>query len=243
MEHPHARSGIPHAASPRPYVICHMAPSVDGRIAAEAWPALRALTEEYERTAASFDADAWIIGRVSMEPYAGKARVPRGPVGKPVPREDHIACANAQRYAIVLDPSGKLRWESGEIDGEQVVTVLAEQVPDRYLAFLRSRGISYLFGGKRQIDLSAVLRKLRDRLGIRRLLLEGGGRINGTFLAADLIDELSILIAPVADGGTGMPTLFDAQQGRGLARRLKLLGAERRGGDLLWVRYRVLRRP
>ncbi len=29
--------------------------------------------------------------------------------------------------------------------------MLTEQVPDRYPAFLRSRGVSYLFGGKKQM--------------------------------------------------------------------------------------------
>jgi len=225
----------------RPYVICHMAPSVDGRVVPEGWPALRALTAQYERTAASFDADAWIIGRISMEPYAGRARVPAGRVGAAVPKEDFIARDDAPSYAIAIDPSGKLRWEIDHLDEDHVVTVLTEQVSDSYLAFLRGKGVSYLFGGRRRIDLPTVLRKLRGRLGIRRLLLEGGGRINGSFLAAGLIDELSILVVPVADGGMARPTLFDAVDGPGPARRLRLLRVERLGEDLLWARYRVVR--
>jgi 2,5-diamino-6-(ribosylamino)-4(3H)-pyrimidinone 5'-phosphate reductase len=59
----------------RPYVICHMMPSIDGRIVTRDWN-LQNTSREYERTAATFDADAWIIGRISMDPYAGKARVP-----------------------------------------------------------------------------------------------------------------------------------------------------------------------
>jgi 2,5-diamino-6-(ribosylamino)-4(3H)-pyrimidinone 5'-phosphate reductase len=223
----------------RPYVICHMVPSVDGRIVTDGWRLPHGLLAEYERTAASFEADAWIIGRVSMEPYAGKARVPATARGARLPRMDFVARTDAPSYAIAIDPGGKLRWESGAIDGEHVVTVLTEQVPDRYLAFLRARGVSYLFGGRSRIDVPTVLRKLRSRLGIRRLLLEGGGKINGSFLAAGVIDELSVLIAPVADGGVGTPTLFDARVGPGLARDLELVSVERRRGGLLWVRYRV----
>lgn len=223
----------------RPYVICHMVPSVDGRIVTDGWRLPRGLLADYERTAASFEADAWIIGRVSMEPYAGKARLPTAPRGARLPRTDFIARTGAASYAIAIDPGGKLRWESGAIDDDHVVTVLTEQVPDRYLAFLRARGVSYLFGGRSRIDVPAVLRKLRSRLGIRRLLLEGGGKINGAFLAAGAVDELSVLIAPVADGGVGTPTLFDAREGPGLARDLALVSVERRRGGLLWVRYRV----
>jgi 2,5-diamino-6-(ribosylamino)-4(3H)-pyrimidinone 5'-phosphate reductase len=222
----------------RPYVICHMGPSVDGRIVTSRWDVGRVLTTEYERTAATFDADAWIIGRISMEPYAGKASVPRKKNRKPIPRTDFIANGDAASYAIAIDPSGKLTWRSNAIDDEHVITILTESVSDDYLAFLQAKGVSYLFGGKKKIDLPMVLQKLADEFGIKRLLLEGGGKINGSFLAADLIDELSILVVPVADGASGTPSLFDADETTP-ARRLKLVSIEKCKGDLVWLRYKV----
>ncbi len=119
------------------------------------------------------------------------------------------------------------------------MTVLSERVSDRYLAFLQSKRISYLFGGRVHLDLGRVLVKLRAEFGVRKLLLEGGGKINGSFLSAGLIDELSVLIAPVADGSIGTPTLFDAQVGRGPARPLRLISVAGIKGDLIWVRYKV----
>jgi riboflavin biosynthesis pyrimidine reductase len=224
----------------RPYVICHMLPSIDGRIVIRDWKLANA-TREYERTAATFDADAWIIGRISMEPYAGKSRVPARKRGEPIGREDFVAEHDASSYAIAIDPSGKLTWRASDIDGEHVITVLTEGVTDAYLAFLQSKGVSYLFGGKSRINLAKVLQKLHSRFGIRKLLLEGGGKINGSFLSADLIDELSILVGPVADGSVGTPTLFDADNRRAPARKLKLLSIEKRAGDIVWLRYRVRR--
>lgn len=221
----------------RPYVICHMLPSLDGRIVLRDWKIDNA-TSEYEKTAATFDADAWIIGRISMEPYAGKARVPAR-AAKSMPREDFIADHDAQSYAIAIDPDGKLRWTRNNIDGEHVIAVLTASVSDRYLQFLQSTGVSYVFGGKSRIDLARVLQKLRAKFGIRRLLLEGGGKINGSFLAAGLIDELSVLVAPVADGSIGTPTLFDVA-GRSPARKLKLMSIEKRRGDIIWLRYKVV---
>jgi 2,5-diamino-6-(ribosylamino)-4(3H)-pyrimidinone 5'-phosphate reductase len=224
----------------RPYVICHMLPSIDGRIVIRDWK-LNNATREYERTAATFDADAWIIGRISMEPYAGKARVPARRNRERIAREDCVADHDASSYAIAIDPSGKLTWRAGDIDGEHVITILTESVSDDYLAFLQSKGVSYLFGGKSRIDLAKVLQKLRSRFGIRKLLLEGGGKINGSFLAANLIDELSILVGPVADGSVGTPSLFDVEDGRAPARKLKLVSMEKRAGDIVWLRYKVRR--
>jgi 2,5-diamino-6-(ribosylamino)-4(3H)-pyrimidinone 5'-phosphate reductase len=223
----------------RPYVVCHMVPSVDGRIVTKNWKLPSKALAEYERTARTFDAEAWMIGRISMEPYAGKAKVPSRRPPLPIPRTIFIARSDAKSYAIALDPAGKLTWRSGSIDDDHVIAVLTEKVPDSYLAFLQSKGVSYLFGGRTKVDLRPVLEKLRAEFGIRRLLLEGGGSINGSFLAAGLIDELSVLVAPVADGSVATPTLFDSRQVNGPTRRLKLIAIEKRAGDLVWIRYRV----
>jgi len=224
----------------RPYVICHMLPSIDGRIVTRGWD-LQNASREYERTAATFDADAWIIGRISMEPYAGNARIPARKTRERIARADFVAEHDAASYAIAIDPSGKLRWRASDIDGEHVITILTESVSDAYLAFLRSKGVSYLFGGESRIDLAKVLQTLRARFGIKKLLLEGGGKINGSFLAANLIDELSILVAPIADGSIGTPSLFDVADRRAHARSLRLLSMEKRSGGIVWLRYKVRR--
>jgi 2,5-diamino-6-(ribosylamino)-4(3H)-pyrimidinone 5'-phosphate reductase len=232
--------GNPMRDTTRPHVICHMLPSLDGRIVTRGWD-LKAATREYEKTAATFAADGWIIGRISMEPYSGKARVPARKRGGRITRRDFLADHDATSYAIAIDPSGKLTWRKSDIDGEHVITVLTESVTDDYLAFLQAKGVSYIFGGRSRVDLARVLRKLRTHFGIRKLLLEGGGKINGSFLAANLIDELSILVAPIADGSIGSPTLFDVENRRIPARNLKLLSMEQRSGNIVWLRYEVRR--
>jgi riboflavin biosynthesis pyrimidine reductase len=77
--------------------------------------------------------------------------------------------------------------------------VLTEQVSDAHLAGLRQDQVSYIFGGERELDLGLALEILNRELGIERLLLEGGGGSNGTFLRAGLIDEISLAICPAVD--------------------------------------------
>ena len=88
---------------------------------------------------------------------------------------------------------------------------------------------------------SLALEKIGTRFGVRTLMLEGGGKINGAMLRAGLIDEVSVIVAPVADGRIGTPALFDVQEDRAAPFRLVLDNVERRGADLLWLRYRVAR--
>jgi 2,5-diamino-6-(ribosylamino)-4(3H)-pyrimidinone 5'-phosphate reductase len=99
--------------------------------------------------------------------------------------------------------------------------------------------VSYLLAGKRDVDLAVALEKIGTRLGVRTLMLEGGGRINGGMLAAGLIDEVSVLVSPVADGRIGTPALFDIDADQVTPRRLMLEAVERRANDFLWLRYRV----
>ncbi|HEY1099811.1 MAG TPA: dihydrofolate reductase family protein [Myxococcota bacterium] len=234
------------SSSTLPRVICHMAPSIDGRIVVKRWPGLQALTAIYEAIGAGFDADAWIIGRVSMQAYVDEQQGPpvrlRAP-RTPLPRTTYVADAEATSFAIAIDPAGKLRWKHGHIDDEHVITVLSTSVSDAYLAHLRSIGVSYVFGGDDTIQLRRVLRTLKQRFGIETLLLEGGGGINGHFLAADVIDELSVIVAPLVDGSVGTPSLFDASTASTARapRALKLVAVEPRG-DLLWVRYAFTKR-
>lgn len=228
-------------AMKKPYVICHMIPSLDGRIVTGRWGMAKSGYDAYERIHRALKGDAWIIGRISMAPYAGKSRIPARKVATVLPRCDYVAPHAAGTYAIGIDPSGKLAWKVNAVDGEHAITVLTEAVGDDYLAFLRKRGVSYVFGGRKQIDVPMVLGKLRTLFGIKRLLLEGGGGINGSFAAADAIDEVSVIIAPFIDGGAGIPSLVDCATGATDVRRLKLVDSEVLPGDLVWLRYKVKR--
>lgn len=228
----------------KPYVICHMMPSVDGRLRTDRWEIPPAGYKEYERTADTYHADAWICGRKTMEEFAkGRRRPKRARTGK-IPRTDYvIPREKGKSYAIAIDTHGSLTWSDNEIEGDPLIEVLTEDVPDSYLAFLRERGISYLFAGKtaKTIDLAIALEKLRTKFGVKKLMLEGGGETNGSFLRAGLVDELSLLLTPVADGQPGEPALFDVEgmHSRKAVAKLRLKSVRRAAADMLWIRYTV----
>lgn len=227
----------------RPRVICHMAASVDGRIVVDGWPdaVAAAVRREYEQVHASYGADAWMCGRVTMAAFAGGVRaeeeLAREHAGGH--REDHRAPGGHDTFAIAVDPRGRLAWTTSDIDGDHVVAILSERVSDEYLSMLRERGVSYLLAGVDDIDLPLALEKIGARLGVRTLMIEGGGGINGSMLRAGLVDEVSLLVAPVVDGRVGTAALFDVGANT-MPSRLALESVERREGEVLWLRYRVV---
>jgi len=104
---------------------------------------------------------------------------------------------------------------------------------------LRERGVSYVLAGSDDVDLPLALDTIGERFGVRTLMLEGGGGINGSMLRAGLVDEISVLVAPVVDGRVGTATLFDGEGTSASPHRLALESVEQRTDDVLWLRYRV----
>lgn len=231
----------------KPYVICHMASSIDGRIVTPRWrPEGHDPNAPYECLHTGFDADAWLIGRVTGQHFA---RADRYPIvtNQTFPRVAWFATRDAAAFAIVLDKDGRIAWGRSEIGGDPLVVVLSEQVSDSHLAGLRADGVSYLFAGHAGLDLAFALETLNAELGITRLLLEGGGGVNGEFLRAGLIDQISLLVCPVVDASQGAPAVFDSGHSEAgpaeNVRSIELERTERLDGGTVWLTYQVRNGP
>ena len=152
---------------------------------------------------------------------------------------DRASTAVRRQYEEVHERYNADGWQSNEIGGDHVVALLSERVSDEYLLFLRERAVSYLLAGARDVDLLLALEKIAERFAVKTLMLEGGGKINGGFLRAGLVDEVSVLVAPAVDGRVGTPAVFDSDDDNFTPRELVLEAIERRAGDVVWLRYSV----
>ena len=194
----------------KPYVICHMNSSIDGRAWGSRWrPAQNRMSGLFERIHEQLGNGSWLIGRVTGSEYA-KAEAYPDRTDQTFPREPWFARRDARAYGIALDAHGKIAWGRSDIGGDPIVAVLTAQVSDAHLAGLRRDGVSYIFAGEEALDLALALEILNRELGIERLLLEGGGGSNGSFLRAGLIDEISLVVCPAVDGAKGAPSVFDS---------------------------------
>lgn len=230
--------------SKRPYVTCLMMTSVDGKILTEKWgdsPKMKALKGKFEEIHEEIGIRAWIVGRSTMEKDFTDFAKPILKKGhQEIDRQDFIAAYQSDSFAIAIDGQAKLGWEKPELQGDHVISVLTEAVPDAYLAHLRDIGVSYIFAGKKEIKLKIALEKLYLLFGIEKLMLEGGAHINGSFLNEKLIDELQQLLLPIADGTIETSTLFEIEKSVKTegATLLKLDNVKRIDDDVLWLTYK-----
>ncbi len=171
----------------------------------------------------------------AKEPFRSATNTPAGP--QPV----HVA-RHADSYAICVDTLGKLNWASNDVGGDHLICIVSERAPSDYLAMLRDKDISYVVAGESSVELAKAVQLLREHFAIETLLLEGGGHINGGFLQAGLVDEVSVVMAAGIDGRHEIAGLFDgiAEANRSVfPLRLKSVGELEQGA--LWIRYDVVR--
>jgi riboflavin biosynthesis pyrimidine reductase len=226
----------------KPYVICLMACSVDGRTLPSHWRPKGAAGDVFERVHDKLAGDAWLIGRVTGQEFAKGKPYPTS-TKETFPREPWFARRDAKAYGVVLDAHGKIAWGRADIGGDPIVVVLSETVSDAHLAGLRGEGVSYIFARNSQLDLALTLDILNRELGVKRLLLEGGGGTNGALLRAGLVDELNLIICPAVDGAKGAPSVFDSTEAEADQRApitaMTLESSQALEGGVVLLRYRI----
>lgn len=230
----------------RPYVICHMLSSLDGRISGAFMrcESTRQAREEYGRLRSVYSCDATLYGTITAEEVCADGFVGRlSLTGIHLPRTDHVAQSDVTRFVIAVDAGGQLAWDGNmvELPGRpraHVIEILTESVSDGYIAYLRGLGISCIFAGKEKLSCALALHKLGTLFPIRKLMLAGGGVMNGSMLREGLVDELSIVLSPTIEGDRRAASLaeYTGKSARNTPAAFSLVSAQPLG-DALWLRY------
>lgn len=233
----------------RPQIICHMMSSVDGRILGDRWTRpfdgtdFDSAVQCYYDISNDMKADAIMFGRKTIQvdliqtTFDHQGKVPAQNF------ETYLAPRSSKRICLVMDTQGKIRFTESQIMGEDVMLILGHHVSEAYLEHLRQLNISYLFVGENSHDLNALLSKLSE-LGFQKIIIEGGGILNASFLKAGFIDELSLLIYPGIDGLSGTQAVFEDLAKEGFPAKgqsLELLAVEQKAHGVVWLRYKFHR--
>lgn len=229
----------------RPYVICHILSSLDGKINGPfmAKEATSSLSGEYGKIRREMNADAWLYGATTTKEFTD-FRKPVLDKEHSVPDGDFIVDDKAKQYYVSIDVDGEIGWESGTFRNRgrtesHVIEILTKATPVSYKAYLQKQGVSYIIAGETRLDCKMAMEKLYKLFHIGKLLICGGGVVNWSFLQAGMIDELSLLLAPVTDGGCGSASLFTQipVYGKGEPVEFQLKNVESVGNGGLYLTY------
>jgi diaminohydroxyphosphoribosylaminopyrimidine deaminase/5-amino-6-(5-phosphoribosylamino)uracil reductase len=194
----------------RPYVIWKSASTLDGRAAAadgsSMWITSEASRMDVHRLRGTVDAIMVGVGTIlADDPRLTTRDIRTG------------SLAIRQPLRVVVDSEGRTPPEA--------------RVRDAAAPTLVATVAAFGKGADGRVDLRAVLAELHNR-GVRSVLLEGGPKLAGAFLAAGLVDRMIYYVAPklLGDGpaalvGAGVTTITDAID-------LDVLDVDRIGPDL-----------
>ena len=232
----------------RAYVICHMMTSLDGKITGPFFSMKECdvCGEFYDEEIAKLAPKAWGCGRTTFEENYQSALAENLNLDefkdRKVEKGDYLVKSENLPYAIAFDRKGRLNWKQDKIeypDGvfSKVLEVVTALAPSSYLAYLRKIAIPYIIAGQEDLDAGLFLHKLYEEFGIERFALCGGGNINAAFMKDNLVDEISLVTAPVIDGESHGLSFVEKTSPRGFPRAYTLKDAVKLPDGGLWLTY------
>lgn len=195
----------------RAKVIVHMYVSIDGKIDG---PRGSEISSAYYSDELFRLSNADGNGRKTIAMYAAPGKVDLSKYSADgIEYEDWIPDIQSDTWSVAFDRKGTDGWEKNyfEYNGHKMhaVEVVTKQAPKEYLAFLRSMNIPYIVSGDKEFDLEEVLVKLKKYFQINTFALCGGAAIDGVFLRAHLVDEVSLVLSPHVNGDNSIKSAFD----------------------------------
>ena len=143
---------------------------------------------------------------------------------------------------ILLDSRGTIKSSSKIIQScSKISTIIAttQLISKKNLSRLEKFPLEIIKCGKSSVDVVKLL-KILQKKGMKKILLEGGGTLNWSFLKRGLVDELIITITPYILGGSDSVTLVEGSGFKNLfsMNKLKLKKIQKIGNELV-VYYRT----
>ena len=121
----------------------------------------------------------------------------------------HVKGKNPTR--IILDSHGTIKNTSKIIKTAKnipTIIVISQLVSKRNFSRLKNLPLDVIVCGKNQVDIRKLVPILCKK-GIKKILLEGGGTLNLSFLKNNLINEIIITITPFVLGSENSINLFE----------------------------------
>jgi 2,5-diamino-6-(ribosylamino)-4(3H)-pyrimidinone 5'-phosphate reductase len=209
----------PSPARRRPFVVAHVAVSVEG-----ATTGFEPDLGRFYQLADTWREDLTLVGSdtILAQEEALGAVVGPGPA------------KNGPLLAVV-DGRGRIRrWEALRNAGHwsDVLALHAASTPPRPAG----RAVAELVVGVERVDLAAALANFAEQ-GIRTVRVDSGGSLIGALMGAGLLDEISLLVHPRLAGSHGDRRWYGATTPP--AGNLELVANETLDDGLVWLRYRL----
>ncbi len=232
----------------RPRIVCHGFTSIDGCIHPDRWtePAIgtrpNVVTLTDRQTMVAMQADG-VITCIDTVVGAHGIALGRSLMDVPSDAANFFIKRLERPLCIVHDPHAMLRLSTNRHEDGQIILIIARGAHADYLEQARLARVSYVFAGDDGRDLVPAMQAIHGHYGSSLLVLRAGGRTNSAFMAAGLVDQVSVLVFPGLDATSGEGSLFERSAGTGpgaaAGKSLLHVSTQTLDGGIVWLRYLV----
>lgn len=132
----------------KPYIVCYMMTSVDGRIDCAMTEKLPGV-EEYYPLLEELGLQSGVSGKTTAQLELAEPGLFQSetftPVGKGITAKK---VGSSVGYSVVADTKGTLLWKNDSEYGQPHIILTSRQVSQEYLGYLDERNISYIVAGR-----------------------------------------------------------------------------------------------
>ncbi|HSG45839.1 MAG TPA: 2,5-diamino-6-(ribosylamino)-4(3H)-pyrimidinone 5'-phosphate reductase [Anaerolineales bacterium] len=223
----------------RPFVFINVAMTADGKIDTfQRKGATISSPQDKERVdKLRAEADAVLVGGRTLLDEDPKLTVKAN-----VLRAERIArghTPNPIKVGVVSEAKLEIHSKFLHEGDARIVIFTTQRTSKKGLASLRARNVEVFVHEGERVDLSEMMSTLH-KIGIKRLMVEGGATINFELIRLGLVDEVSAYVAPMIFGGENAPTMA-AGSGveRSAALQLNLIHMENWSDGGVLLHYKV----
>ena len=114
---------------------------------------------------------------------------------------------------IIIDSKARIPLNSRIIDSSnkiQTIIAVTHNASSRKINEIQKKGAQVLVYGNGKVNLRNLFQQL-EKMGLKKIIVEGGGEINWSVLRLGLVNELVVTISPVVIGGRDAKTLVEGK--------------------------------
>jgi 2,5-diamino-6-(ribosylamino)-4(3H)-pyrimidinone 5'-phosphate reductase len=114
---------------------------------------------------------------------------------------------------IIIDSKARIPLNSRIIESSnkiQTIIAVTHNASPRKIKEIQSKGAQVLVYGTGRVNLKKLFQQL-EKMGLKKIIVEGGGEINWSVLKLGLVNELVVTISPVVIGGRDAKTLVEGK--------------------------------
>ncbi len=114
---------------------------------------------------------------------------------------------------IIIDSKARIPLNSRIIDSSkkiQTIIAVTHNASSRKIKEIQKKGAQVLVYGNGKVNLRNLFQQL-EKMGLKKMIVEGGGEINWSVLKLGLVNELVVTISPVIIGGRDAKTLVEGK--------------------------------